>query len=263
MNKNARILKYYIGYMTIVTDEVKRFMQIWPQSLFATASTITLYFIIFGSMIGFRLANMTDISYSAFLAPGFILLGVITNAYGNVSFSLATHRFQRSIEELMVSPLPNPLILFAYMTSGVIRGIMVGAIISLISIYFTTLSLTNLGLSMICILLVACIFSLAGFINALYANRFDDVILVPIFVITPLVYLGGLFSPLANIPENWQIATVLNPVFYMVGTLRYGLTGYLDSAINVYQSISIMLLLLIALWCTSLRLLNKKVGLET
>ena len=218
----------WVALRTIVTKEIRRFMRIWQQTLVPPAITMTLYFIIFGNLIGSRIGDMGGVDYMAFIVPGLIMMSVITNAYGNVASSFFSNKFQRSVEEMMVAPVHPGTILLGFVAGGVARGVLVGLIVTLLSLYFTQLQIHNLFVVVAVILLSAVLFSLGGFINAIFANKFDDISIIPTFVITPLTYLGGVFYSIGLLPEFWQSVSLFNPILYMVNTFRYGILGVSD-----------------------------------
>ena len=194
----------WVAFSTIVIKEIRRFMRIWQQTLLPPAITMTLYFIIFGNLIGSRIGDMDGVDYMSFIVPGLIMMSVMTNAYGNVSSSFFSSKFQHCIEELMVSPVYPSVILAGYVLGGVARGIGVGIIVTLLSLYFTDLQVHNLLVVCTVTVLSAILFSLGGFINAIFATKFDDITIVPTFIITPLTYLGGVFYSISLLPEFWQ-----------------------------------------------------------
>jgi ABC-2 type transport system permease protein len=218
----------WIAFQTIVVKEVRRFMRIWQQTLLPPAITMTLYFIIFGNLIGSRIGEMGGVDYMSYIVPGLIMMSVITNAYGNVSSSFFGNKFQRSVEEMMVAPVYPITILAGYVAGGVARGVAVGIIVTLLSLYFTDLQVHNLGVMAAVVLLSAILFSIGGFINAVFATKFDDIAIVPTFIITPLTYLGGVFYSISLLPDFWQGVSQLNPILYMVNTFRYGVLGVSD-----------------------------------
>lgn len=218
----------WIAFLTILRKEIKRFTRIWIQTLLPPAITMILYFVIFGKLIGSRIGDMAGFSYIEFVAPGLIMMAVITNAYANVSSSFFSAKFQRSIEELLVSPTPNYIILLGYVMGGVARGMAVGLIVTVMSLFFTTLSIHHWGATLFIVFMTSVLFSLAGFINAIYANTFDDVSIIPTFVLTPLTYFGGVFYSIHLLPEFWQNVSMFNPILHMVNGFRYGMLGVSD-----------------------------------
>ena len=250
-----------IAYWTIVTKEVRRFMRIWQQTLLPPAITIALYFVIFGTLIGPRIGEMSGFSYMEFVVPGLIMMSVITNSYGNVVSSFYGSKFQRNVEELLVSPVPNVIILLGYVTGGVARGIAVGLIVTVLSLFFTELKIYSLATTVSIVLLTAVLFSLAGFINAVFAGSFDDISIIPTFVLTPLTYLGGVFYSISMLPEFWQGISQLNPILYMVNAFRYGLLGISDIDLVWAFGIVVVFCIVLAFYC--LYLLDKSKKLRT
>lgn len=217
-----------IALWTLVVKEIKRFTRIWPQTLLPPSITMTMYFIIFGSLIGSRIGEMDGFSYMDFIVPGLIMMSVITNSYSNVASSFFSNKFQRSIEEMMVSPMPNWVILSGFVLGGMARGLGVGLIVTIVSLFFTRISIAHPLLTIGVVVLTSALFSIGGFINALLANKFDDVSIVPTFILTPLTYLGGVFYSISLLPAFWQGASMLNPILYMVNVFRYGFLGVSD-----------------------------------
>lgn len=251
----------WVAFRTIVVKEIRRFMRIWQQTLLPPAITMTLYFIIFGNLIGSRIGDMGGVDYMSFIVPGLIMMSVITNAYGNVSSSFFGNKFQRSIEELMVSPVHPSVILAGYVMGGVARGVAVGLIVTLLSLYFTELKLHSISVVVIVTFLSAILFSLGGFINAIFANRFDDITIIPTFIITPLTYLGGVFYSISLLPEFWQDVSKLNPILYMVNSFRYGILGISD--INVFAAIAMLIVFIVVLASISIWLLKRGTGMRS
>jgi ABC-2 type transport system permease protein len=244
----------YIAFSTLVRKEINRFMRIWAQTLVPPVITITLYFIIFGSLIGSRIGEMGGFSYMEFVVPGLIMMAVITNSYSNVVSSFFGAKFQRFVEELLVSPTPNYIILWGYIMGGVVRGLAVGLIVSIVSLLFTDLNVHSLTITLAIVLMTSVLFSLAGFINAVFANTFDDISIIPTFVLTPLIYLGGVFYSTSLLPPFWASLSQLNPILYIVNTFRYGLLGVSD--INVGIAFSIVALFIVLAYSYAMYLLN-------
>ena len=217
-----------VAFRTLVTREIRRFLRIWVQTLVPPAITVMLYFIIFGNLIGSRIGEMEGFSYIEFVVPGLIMMAVITNSYSNVVSSFFSARFQRSVEELLVSPVPNYIILLGYVSGGVVRGLLVGAIVTLLSLFFTSLHVHDPAVTIGVVILTSLLFSLCGFINAVFADNFDDISIIPTFVLTPLIYLGGVFYSISLLPDFWEFVSRLNPVLYMVNAFRYGILGISD-----------------------------------
>lgn len=218
----------WVALQTILYKEIHRFMRIWVQTLLPPVITMSLYFVIFGTLIGSRIGEMGGFSYMEFVVPGLIMMSVITNSYSNVVSSFYSAKFQHSIEEILVSPTPNYIILLGYVLGGVARGLAVGFMVTLMSLLFTDLQVQNLAITIAIVFLTSVLFSLMGFINAVFANSFDDISIVPTFVLTPLTYLGGVFYSISLLPDFWQGVSLLNPILYMVNVFRYGILGISD-----------------------------------
>lgn len=227
------VSEQWIAFLTILRKEINRFTRIWVQTLLPPAITMILYFVIFGKLIGSRIGDMGGFSYIEFVAPGLIMMAVITNAYANVSSSFFSAKFQRSVEELLVSPTPNYIILLGYVMGGVARGVAVGLIVTAMSLFFTDLHIHHWFTTLFIVFMTSVLFSIAGFINAIYASTFDDVSIIPTFVLTPLTYFGGVFYSINLLPEFWQQVSVLNPILHMVNAFRYGMLGISDLHIGM------------------------------
>jgi len=217
-----------IAFTTLTSREVSRFMRIWIQTLVPPVITVMLYFLIFGNLIGSRIGNMNGLTYMEYIVPGLIMMSVITNAYSNVVSSFFGTKFQKNIEEMLVSPMPNSIILWGFTMGGIVRGFVVGTLVTLTSLLFVRLHIFNLGITILVALLTAILFSLAGLINGIYAKKFDDISIVPTFILTPLTYLGGVFYSTTLLNDFWRTLMYCNPVFYMVNAFRYGMLGYSD-----------------------------------
>lgn len=218
----------YIAFMTILRKEVVRFIRIWSQTLLPSVITSTLYFLIFGAFIGSQVRPIEGVSYMQFIVPGLVMMGVIMNAYSNTTFAIFGAKFQRSIEELLVSPTPNWIILAGYVSGAVLRGIFVGILVLGVALFFTHIPIVNIFIVFLFMTLTATLFALIGIFNGIFARSFDDVALIPTFVLTPLIYLGGVFYPISALPPFWQGVTYFNPIFYMVNGFRYGFVGFAD-----------------------------------
>lgn len=253
----------FIAFKTIARREVARILRIWGQTLVPPAITMTLYFLIFGKLIGSRIGAMGGYDYMAFIVPGLVMMSVIQNAYGNISSSFFGAKFGRHVEELLVSPMPNHVILAGYVAGGVLRGLMVGIIVLIISMLFTPVRIPHPLIMISTILLGATIFSLAGFVNAVYAKKFDDIAIVPTFILTPLTYLGGVFYSVRVLPEWAQTATQANPIFYMVNAFRYGLLGENATDVSIWISYGVMLVFVVVLGALGLFLLKRGIGLRS
>jgi len=250
----------FTAFSTIVVREVRRFTRIWAQTLLPPAVTMTLYFIIFGNLIGSRIGEMGGFDYMSFIVPGLIMMAVITSSYANVVSSFFSMKFQRSIEELLVSPVPNWVILSGYVTGGMARGLGIGLIVTLLSLAFTRLSIHNLPMMVLTVFLTSALFSLGGFINAMLATKFDDISIVPTFVLTPLTYLGGVFYSIDLLPGFWQGVSMINPILYMVNGFRYGILGVSD--VNPFVSLGMILVFISVLSVIALRMLERGKGIR-
>jgi ABC-2 type transport system permease protein len=251
---------YGIALQTIVTKEVLRFLRIWVQTILPPAITTTLYFVIFGKLIGERIGEMEGYSYIDFIVPGLILMAVIQNSYANVVSSFFSTKLQHYIEELLIAPVPNWVILGGYVIGGVARGTLVGFLVTGISLLFTDLQINSFGWTLLIFVLTSILFALAGFINAVYATTFDDISIVPTFVLTPLTYLGGVFYSIKLLPEFWQTASLGNPVLYMINAFRYGILGVSD--IDIAVALTIIIGFIVGLTLFSLLLLERGVGIK-
>lgn len=249
-----------VAFATIVTKEVTRFARIWQQTILPPVITTSLYFIIFGNLIGPRIGQMEGFDYMDFIVPGLILMAVITNSYSNVVSSFFSAKFQRSIEEIQVSPTPNYVILFGYVTGGMARGIAIGLVVTGVSLFFSDLSIHSLPVLASVVVLTSILFSLGGFINAVFARSFDDVSIVPTFVLTPLTYLGGIFYSINLLPTFWQHVSLGNPILYMINAFRFGFLGISD--INLWVSYTIILSFITILFAFNLYLLNRGYGIR-
>jgi ABC-2 type transport system permease protein len=248
----------WIAFKTLVTKEFIRVIRIWVQTIVPPAITMTLYFIIFGSLIGRRIGSMDGYDYMQYIAPGLIMMAVITNSYGNVVSSFFGAKFARHIEEMLVAPMSNATIILGHVAGGVIRGLLVGGMVTIVALAFTKLQVQHPLITFSMVLLSSIIFSLAGFINAVFARKFDDISIIPTFVLTPLTYLGGVFYSISLLPEVWQKISLFNPILYMVNAFRYGILGTSD--IEIGHAYLIVALFVIGLFSLSLILLNRGVG---
>ena len=249
-----------IALQTIVYREVRRFMRIWPQTLLPPAITMALYFVIFGNLICRQIGGVGQFTYMQFIVPGLIMMSVITNSYGNVVSSFFGSKFQRNIEELMVSPVSPHIILLGYVMGGVLRGLAVGLIVTVLSLFFTDMQVHHIGITMLVVFMTAAIFSMGGFINAVFARSFDDISIIPVFVLTPLTYLGGVFYSIDLLPEFWQKVSMINPILHMVNAFRYGILGVSD--INISVAIGLMLLTAAIFYLVCIRLMISGRGLR-
>jgi len=256
--KPALLKTNIVGFNTIVIREFGRIIRIWAQTIVPPAITATLYFIIFGSLIGRRIGDMGGYSYIQYIAPGLIMMSVITNSYGNVVSSFFGAKFGKHIEELLVSPLPDWLIVAGYMVGGIARGLIVGAVVTVITLLFTHLEIHNIGVVISAVMLSSMVFSLAGMINAVFAKNFDQITFIPTFVLTPLTYLGGVFYTITLLPEWAQHISHANPILYMVNAFRYGFLGVSD--VDVGLAYAIMIGAAVVLFGSCVWLLHRGVG---
>ena len=253
--------RYWVTFSTLLNKEVMRFSRIWVQTVLPSAITTTLYFVIFGHLIGERIGDMDGFAYMDFIVPGLVLMAVITNSYSNVVSSFYSSKFSRYVEELLVSPAPSWVILAGYVAGGVVRGLIVGAVVMSVAMLFTDISVHSYPITLLVIALTSILFALGGFINAVYANSFDDISIVPTFVLTPLTYLGGVFYSIELLPEFWQTVSLANPVLYMVNAFRYGLLGVSD--IPLFVAFGLILGFIFVLGYYSLSLLERGVGIKS
>ena len=249
-----------VGFATIVIREFSRIMRIWGQTLVPPVITATLYFIIFGNLIGSRIGEMGGYTYLQYIAPGLIMMSVITNSYGNVVSSFFGAKFGRHIEELLVSPLPNWLIVLGYVAGGVLRGLLVGLIVSVIALFFTRLHVEHPLIVVAAVLLTSVVFSLGGFVNAVFAKNFDQITFVPTFILTPMTYLGGVFYSISMLPDWAQTVSKANPILYMVNAFRYGFLGHSD--VDVGFSFAIMIVSVLVLFAACVLLMNRGTGIR-
>ena len=250
----------WIAFKTLSTKEIIRFTRIWQQTVLPPVITTSLYFVIFGNLIGPRIGKMDGFNYMDFIVPGLILMAVITNSYANVASSFFSAKFQRSIEELLVSPTADSTILFGYIAGGMARGIMVGVVVTLVSLFFSDLQIYNFWVLSSIIILTSVLFSLGGFTNALFAKKFDDISIVPTFILTPFTYLGGVFYSIKLLPDVWQTVSHFNPVLYMINAFRYGFLGVSD--ISLWTSYAIIIGSIVVLFGVNLRLISRGYGLR-
>jgi len=250
----------WVGLKTLVRKEVIRVARIWVQTIVPPAITMTLYFIIFGNLIGKRIGVMGGFDYMQFIAPGLIMMSVITNSYGNVVSSFFGAKYGKHIEEMLVSPMSNATIIIGHVAGGVIRGLMVGALVTLIALGFTRLTIEHPLVTFSMVVLASIVFALLGFVNAVFAKKFDDISIIPTFILTPLTYLGGVFYSITLLPEFWQKVSLGNPILYMVNAFRYGILGVSD--IRIGYAYLIVSIFVIGLFALNLTLLNRGVGIR-
>lgn len=251
----------WVAFTTILRKEIRRFTRIWQQTILPPMITMTLYLLIFGNLIGPRIGEMGGQRYMDYIAPGIIMMAVITNSYSNVVSSFFSARFQKFVEEMLVSPTPMYLILLGYVGGGVARGLLVGIAVSAVTFVLTDLRIENALVTVTVVVLTSVLFSLAGFINAIFAKNFDDIAIIPTFVLTPLTYLGGVFYSIHLLPEFWQKMSMLNPILYMVNAFRYGISGVSD--IGIETAFVIICIFIVVLYLSCLTLLNRGYGIRS
>ncbi|MBN1240037.1 MAG: ABC transporter permease [Gammaproteobacteria bacterium] len=249
-----------IGLSTIVKKEVRRVLRIWLQTIVPPAITMTLYFIIFGSLIGRRVGDMEGVPYTTFIAPGLIMMSVITNSFGNVVSSFFSGKLQLHLEEMLVSPLSYVTIVLGYVAGGVVRGVLVGALVTVVAMFFTDIYVVHPLTTLVTVLLTAVIFSVAGLINAIFARTFDDITIIPTFLLTPLTYLGGVFFSISLLSPFWQKVALANPILYMVNAFRYGMLGKSD--VDVGTAYAIIVAGVAVMFATALYLLHRGTGIR-
>ncbi len=250
----------YVAFLTILIKEIRRFSRIWIQTILPAMITTALYFVIFGNLIGKQIGDMDGFRYIDYIIPGLILMSIITNSYANVVSSFFSAKFQKNIEEMLVSPVPNYIILLGFVAGGVARGMSCGIAVTIVAMFFSNVGVANILVVLTIAILTAILFALGGFINAVFARSFDDISIIPTFVLTPLTYLGGIFYTISVLPEFWQNVSLVNPILYMVNAFRYGILGASD--ISIVTSYIIILIFIVALFTFSLYLLEKGHGIR-
>ncbi|ANO33649.1 ABC transporter permease [Vibrio breoganii] len=252
---------YWTAFKSLLGKEINRFMRIWVQTLVPPAITMTLYFIIFGNLIGSRIGQMNGFSYMEYIVPGLIMMSVITNSYSNVASSFFSSKFQKNIEELLVAPVPTYVIISGYVMGGVVRGLLVGTIVTFVSLFFVDLQVQHWGVIIATVFMTSVVFALGGLINAVFAGTFDDISIIPTFILTPLTYLGGVFYSISLLPEFWQGVSKINPIVYMVNAFRYGFLGVSD--VDIVSSFTVLTLFVVILFAVAYRLVDKGIGLRS
>ena len=250
-----------VGLATVVRREVRRTMRIWLQTIVPPAITMTLYFVIFGSLIGRRIGDMDGVPYTTFIAPGLIMMSVISNSFGNVVSSFFSGKMQLHLEEMLVSPMSYATIVIGYVAGGIFRGLMVAGLVTIVALFFADLTVVHPIVTLSVIVLTSIVFSLAGLLNALFAKSFDDISIIPTFVLAPLTYLGGVFFSTTLLSPVWQKIALLNPILYMVNAFRYGMLGRSDIPLPV--AYTIILIAVTGLFALALILLKRGVGIRT
>ena len=246
------------GFLTLMNREVIRVFRIWQQTLLPSVITTALYFLIFGNFIGNRLGTIQGVTYIDYIIPGLIMMSVITTSYTNVSSTVFSSKFQRNIEELLVSPMKNSTLLLGFLSGGIIRGCLVGGLVTLVSLFFSPIHIYNPPLVILVMFLTSVLFALGGFFNALFARKFDDISIIPTFILTPLTYLGGVFYSIDLLPPIWRSLSLFNPILYVVNIFRYGFLGLSD--VSVYIALLALVATTALLWSICLYMLNKGIG---
>ncbi|MGL4607369.1 MAG: ABC transporter permease [Eubacteriaceae bacterium] len=256
------MLKLYITALKrLAAKETNRYLRIWVQTLVPPVITTSLYFVIFGSLIGNRIGEMGGFSYMEFIVPGLIMMSVITSSYTNVASSFFSQKFQKNIEELLVAPVPTQVIILGFVAGGLGRSILVGSLVTVISLFFVPLHVFSWFIVIVTLLMTAVLFSLAGLLNGIFSKSFDDVSIIPTFVLQPLTYLGGVFYSISMLPPVWQAISKVNPIVYMVSGFRFGFLGVTDFPIPL--SLGILILFIIVLYAICWSLIEKGVGLRS
>lgn len=252
---------YLTALKSLAIKETNRYMRIWVQTLVPPVITTSLYFVIFGNLIGGRIGEMAGFSYMEFIVPGLIMMSVITSSYSNVASSFFSQKFQKNIEELLVAPVPTHVIIWGFVAGGLGRSILVGTLVTLISLFFVPLHVFSWAMVIVTLLLTAVLFSLAGLLNGIFAQSFDDVSIVPTFVLQPLTYLGGVFYSISMLPPIWQAVSKVNPIVYMISGFRFGFLGVADVPLAI--SIAILVLFIIVLYSVCWYLIDRGRGLRS
>lgn len=250
----------WVAFNTILHKEIKRFMRIWVQTLVPPVITMSLYFVIFGKLIGSRIGEMGGFSYMQFIVPGLIMMSALTNSFANVASSFYSTKFAKNVEELLIAPVSPHIIVLGYMAGGMCRGLLVGLLVTLVSMFFVKLPIHSWGILLLILLMTTATFALGGLINALFARSFDDISIIPTFVLTPLTYLGGVFYSISLLPAFWQMLSKFNPIIYMINGFRYGFLGVSDVAPS--YSVAVLSLFIVLLYTLAYQLINRGVGLR-
>lgn len=252
---------YFTALKSLAVKETNRYLRIWVQTLVPPVITTSLYFVIFGNLIGGRIGDMAGFSYMEFIVPGLIMMSAITSSYANVSSSFFSQKFQKNIEEILVAPVPTHIIIWCFVIGGVGRSVMVGTLVTIISLFFVPLHVYSWVIVVITLLMTAILFSLAGLLNGIFAQSFDDVSIVPTFVLQPLTYLGGVFYAISMLPPFWQAVSKINPIVYMISGFRYGFLGVMD--VSIVVSMSILVLFIVVLYSVCWYLIDRGRGLRS
>ena len=255
------IEKQLISFYTILRKGVVRIIRIWSQTLLPSVVTSVLYFAVFGSILGSRIGELNGVPYILFVVPGLVMLAVITNSYMDVATTFFVSKFfSRNIDEILVSPTPPSVIIAGFIASGVVRGMLVGGLVLIVSLFFALPSVAHPLVVLLFLFLSSLIFALGGLINGIYAKSFDGISIVPTFVLTPLVYLGGVFYSIHSLPPLWQTVSLWNPIFYIINGFRYGFLGTSD--VSLLTCVFVLLALMLALLGANVYFLRKGLGLK-
>ncbi|MFT4244629.1 MAG: ABC transporter permease [Candidatus Woesearchaeota archaeon] len=251
----------WVSFVTIFRKEASRILRIWTQTIVPSVITITLYFLIFGTFVGSQIGDVNGVSYMAFIIPGLIMMAIINNSYSNVVSSFFGAKFQKSVDELLVSSTSPLTIILGFVAGGMFRGLLVGIVVTIVSLLFNIFTIHNYLVIISTVLLTSFMFSLGGFINSMFAKKFDDVMLVPTFLLMPLIYLGGVFFSISQLNGFWQTIALLNPILYIINTFRYGFIGQSD--INIFFAYAMLIGACIVLFVIAHRLLVKGYGMRS
>lgn len=251
----------WTSFYTMLRKDVVRMMRIWTQTFLPSVITSVLYFLIFGSVLGDRIGGFGDHSYVQFVIPGLVMLAVVTNAFSNVAFTFFTSKFfSRNIDEILVSPTPPWVFIAGFISGGVVRGVIIGFLVLIVSLIFATPALAHPLVVLAFLFLSSILFALGGLVNGIYAKNFDGIQIVPTFVLTPLVYLGGVFYSVHMLPAWWQTLTFLNPIFYLINGFRYGFLGIAD--VSLWISFAVLFTMISILVALNWYLIRKGLGLK-
>ena len=253
----------WTSFYTMIRKDVVRMFRIWVQTFLPSVVTSSLYFLVFGTVLGSQIGDMKGVDYMTFVVPGLVMLAIVTTSYANTSFTFFSSKFfMRSIDEILVSPTPPWVMIAGFVGGGVVRGTIVGSLVLLVSVFFTGLTLTihNLAIILMFAVLTSLVFALAGLVNGIYAKSIDGINIVPTFVLTPLVYLGGIFYSVDALPGWWQTITYMNPLFYIINGFRYGFLGVTDVAVTT--SVVILLALVATLVALNWYFIRTGMGLK-
>lgn len=250
----------WIGFLTLCHHELARIIRIWPQTILPPIITTILYYVIFGKVMGAKIGDMGGVSYIQYIMPGLVMMSIIDNSYVNVVSSFFSCKFFKSIEEMLITPMPNSAILCGFITGGIIRGLTIGTIVGAMSLFFTEIKVHSWLLTIYMAIITSSLLSLIGFVNGVFARKFDDLSIIPVFILIPLSFFGGVFYSVKLLPPIWQAATHLNPIFYMISGFRYAILGIAD--VNIYNALVILTAGVVLMYTFCLWLLNKGVGIK-